>query len=408
MIASPTRALYSPPVRHEPTPKAMLIVVTTIAIAWVALKLLPVVLVLVVSLFLVGTFGPLVDWLEKKWWKRGLGIGVVFAALLIISLGLMALTIPSLVEQVLTLAKEEPEIRGKVADTLARVRPLAPFASQLRNFHYEVLVKSSAGTALEYSSRFAELVAYLVSAIFLALYIMIDRDRLRGGLFAIVPRTHHVRLSRVVLNLEVIVGGYIRGQALPSACMTIFTFMLLAACGVHNALAIAAFAGLADILPYIGVFLSIGPALAASMTQGIPTAIIVLVAMLAYEEFESRFLVPRIYGQALRLPSSIVLFALLAGGTLLGIIGALLALPVAAATLMLVEELRLELPGEDVEDTALRARDQRGEEEYERRAEGVPAEQAAAIAVEISQERRDKEGDELEAAEKPITDGNKT
>ena len=57
-----------------------------------------------------------------------------------------------------------------------------------------------------------EVVAYAVSAIFLALYIMIDRDRLRGGLFAVVPRTHHMRLSRVLVNLETIVGGYIRGQ----------------------------------------------------------------------------------------------------------------------------------------------------------------------------------------------------
>ena len=68
--------------------------------------------------------------------------------------------------------------------------------------------------------------------------------------------------------------------------------------------------------------------------------------MLAYEEFESRFLVPRIYGRALRLPSSVVLVALLAGGTLMGIVGALLALPVAAAMRMLVDELRVELPGE--------------------------------------------------------------
>jgi hypothetical protein len=115
--------------------------------------------------------------------------------------------------------------------------------------------------------------------------------------------------------------------------------------------------------------------------------------MLAYEEFESRVLVPRIYGQALRLPSSVVLFALLAGGTLMGLLGALLALPVAATIMMLIEELRVELPGvqELPADTMLRAGDDLAEEEYERRTEGVGAEEAAAIAVEISGERRIEE-----------------
>jgi hypothetical protein len=85
----------------------------------------------------------------------------------------------------------------------------------------------------------------------------------------------------------------------------------------------------------------------------------------------------------------VILFSLLAGSVLLGIVGALLALPVAAAVLMFIEELRVELPGqqEQAADVETRERDDRGEEEYERRAEGMPAEQAAAIAVEIATDR---------------------
>ncbi len=219
---------------------------------------------------------------------------------------------------------------------------------------------------------------------------MIDRDRLRGGLFAVVPRSHHIRLSRIVMNLETIVGSYIRGQMLTSLLMSVFTFLLLTACGVENALALAVFAGLADVLPYIGPVLSVGPAVLAALPRGPGVAIVVFVLMVAYEEFESRVLIPRIYGRALRLPSSVVLFALLAGGTLMGILGALLALPVAATLMMLVEELRVELPGEQERpaDRSLREGDDRAEEEYERRTHGVGAEQAAGIAAEISQDRR--------------------
>lgn len=85
-----------------------------------------------------------------------------------------------------------------------------------------------------------------------------------------------------------------------------------------------------------------------------------------------------------------MLFSLVVGVTLLGIVGALLALPVAAAILMLIEELRVQLPGETglSEDAELRKKDDRGEQEYERRTEGMPAEQAAAIAVEMSSDRK--------------------
>jgi putative heme transporter len=144
-------------------------------------------------------------------------------------------------------------------------------------------------------------------------------------------------------------------------------------------------------LPYVGVFLSVGPAVIAAISRGPVVVAIVLVLMLAYEELESRVLVPRIYGRALRLPSSVVMFSLLVGGTLMGVLGALLALPVAAAIGMLINELRVELPGEQPKDDALREHDARDEEKYQRRAAGVPAEQASAIAVQMSDERRTEE-----------------
>ncbi len=378
-------------IRFEPTPKGLLFTVLAVAFAWVALRLLPVVLVLVVALFLVGTLNPAVEWLEKKNWKRAWGIAFVFTIMFVVTALLMALTIPALLAQVSSLVKQEPALRAHLADLLARSRPMAPLGDWLRNIHYDSLAKTSAGTAFEYSSRIVEIIAYLVTAVFLALYVLVDRDRLRGAVFAVVPRSHHIRLSRVLLNLETIVGGYIRGQALTSAIMAGFVFVLLSVCRVHNALAIAVFAALADILPYIGVLLSVGPALGAALARGPAIAAIVLVAMLAYEELESRFLVPKVYGNALRLPSSVVLFALLVGGTLMGMMGALLALPAAAAMRMVVEELRIDLPGEEIDDSKVRARDERSEEEYERRAEGIPAKQAAAIAVEIAEERREHE-----------------
>jgi predicted PurR-regulated permease PerM len=382
-------ALVTKPIERSVriAPRSLLWVVLTVAACWVALKLLPVVMVVVVALFLVGTLDPAVDWFERHHIGRGWGVLCVFVGLLLVSAGFLLITLPALFDQVRSLIADEPKLRDQAASLLSHSHYTAQFADKLRHFKYDSLLKGAATWALAASADAVEFIGYLVSAVFLALYMMVDRDRLRGGLYAVVPREHHVRLARILLRSESIVGGYIRGQALTSLLMAVFVFVLLSICKVPNALALAVFAGLADVLPYVGAILSTAPAAAAATSQGTITVAIVVVAMLAYQEFESRVLVPRIYGHALRLPSSMVLLALLAGGTLMGIAGALLALPIAAALRMLIEELRVVLPGESVDNSELEARDAQAEEEYSERTAGVPAERAAAIAVEISQER---------------------
>ena len=380
-------------VRFEVSPATMIQIILVVACMWLLIRLWPVFLVLVAALLIVGTMSPSVRWMETRRIKRGLGIAIVFTLFFVITALALTLTIPSLLAQASVMVEQEPAFRAHLSDHLARSNLTAPLADWLRNVKYEGLSSSIGTTAFAFSMRIFNIAAYGASAIFLALYIMIDRDRLRGALFAAVPRSHHIRLARVMMNLETIVGAYIRGQLITCLLIGIFSFVLLVACGVPNATALAVLSGVADVLPYIGPILSIGPMVIASLARGPVVVAVVLLIMIAYEEFESRVLVPRIYGRALRLPPSVVLFALLAGGTLMGILGALLALPVAATVMMLIEELRVELPGqqEQVADAEQRVGDKRAEDEYERRTEGVPAEQAAAIAVEMSDDRRKEE-----------------
>jgi len=401
-----SKELYSknsgrPVVRIEIAPLTMVMLVLVASAVWLTIKLLPVLLVLIAALMLVGALNPAVEWLETRGTRRGGGIAIVFGLLSLIMLLLLTLTIPALGTQVSNLIEQEPVLRGRVVEFLVRYRVTASLADALRNIEYDALIKSSGAQVLAFSTRLLEIAAYSAGAFFLALYIMIDRDRLRGALFAVVPRPHHIRLSRILLNLQTIVGGYIRGQVVTCVCMAVFMFVLLTACKVPNAVAFAVFGGIADVLPFIGIFLTMVPAVLAALTQGTVVTVTVFILLLCYEEFESRVLIPIVYGRALRLPSSVVLFSLIAGGTLAGIVGALLALPVAAAILMLIDELRFELPGEEEqpEHVEMKKEDERIEEEYERRTEGMPAEQAAAVAVQISGDRKKEES---ESQTKPV------
>jgi predicted PurR-regulated permease PerM len=380
--------------RIEIAPKTFIIAVLIGAAAWTLIHLLPALLVLLTALMIVGTLNPAVQWLEARAIRRGAGIAIVFSVLLLLVLATATLTVPALIDQVSSLIQQEPILRAHLVKFFASY-PLTDFlAVALRDLHYDALIKSAGAQVLAMSARLVEIFAYGAGAFFLALYMMIDSDRLRGALFLATPRAHHIRLSRVLLNLETIVGGYIRGQLITCLFMGLFMFILLTACGMPNALALAFFGGVADVLPFVGIFLTMGPAVLAALAQGPVVTVIVLVLMLCYEEFESRVLVPVVYGRALRLPSSVVLFALIAGGTLAGVLGALLALPVAATMLMLIGELRMAMPGEDVQRGALelKQQDARSEAEYQRRTKGMPAEQAAAVAVAISQARKKVEG----------------
>lgn len=400
MMNSPSSETENKPkrvVRFDLAPSTMFTMVAIIAGFWLLFRLLPVLLVLIAAFFIMGTLNPAVQWLERRRVSRPLSIAIVFVSMLALTLVIGFLTMPTLMAQASAMLEQAPVLQAQIAEKLSNFPLGQPLAKWLRNFKWDQPSGGTGPTVVTYSFEAVELIAYGITAIFLALYMMIDRDRLRGGLFAVVPRAHHIRLSRMLMNLETIVGAYIRGQVITSAVIGVFILVLLVCCGVENAVTLAVFGALADILPYIGVFFPMAAAVVTALPHGSVITMVVLCGMLIYMEFESRVLVPRVYGQALRLPSTVVLFSLLAGGVLMGIVGALLSLPFAAAVMMVIEEMRVKLPGEQKlpTDEVIREDDDRAVEEYERRTEGVPAEQSAAIAVEIAAVRLKEENEIL-------------
>ena len=375
-------------IRIELTVRSVVLVLVVLAGCWILVKLTPVVLVVVGALMLVGLLRPFVARLEALGLRRGAAIALIFAVLFGAVILTITLTIPELVSQAESLLEREPAMRAKLADALAQHRPTASLAGEVRRFDYRAVLGQSTQRALATSLQILEIIAYSVGAVFLALYIMLDSDRLRGYLYSVVPRKEHIRLTRIMLNLEGIVGGYLRGQLITCVAMGIFIFVVLTLAGVKSALALAVLAGVADVLPYVGGIVALVPAVLFTLPMGVVVATGVGAAIVVYQEIESRVLVPMVYGKSLRLPSSVVFIALLAGGSLAGIIGALLALPFASAMLMLLDELRVQLPGQSPApgDDEVRRADDATEREYGERTSGMSAREAAGVAAEIVEE----------------------
>ncbi len=376
-------------IRYQMGPLTLWTLVLSVIGLCLLYKLLPVLCVLVMALFIVSALDSPIEKIENRGFNRTMAITLVFIAGLLVFVVICILMIPPVTAELSILNTEIPIMRSHLADHLSNIPFTATLSNSVRSGKVVVNQSDFQTMAETYSRRAIKILIYAVSGVLLASFIMIERNRLRGGLFAMVPRAHHVLLSRILLKLETIVGAYIRGQLLLSSLFTVFTFALLTLVGAENAIVFALFAGMTDVLPYIGVFLSVGPAVFAVLPHGETATFIVLIAMLTYEEFESRFLVPNVYGKQLRLPATIILFALLVGATLMGAFAALLSLPIAAAIMMLIEELRVDLPGETVpaEKKIIREENDRAEKEYERRTEGISAQQSAAIAVKIAEGR---------------------
>jgi len=389
--------------RIDISTRTLVKLVAVAAVIWLLSELWYVLVLITIALVLVGTLNPMVVWLEGRRVPRTLALIIIFLGMLGMLFLIGLVTVPPLVSQLADAMGKAPAWQERIAEQMRRSHLFRPLAESVRSFRIAESMGAIGEHVLAMSSRLLVIVGEGITVIFLAMYLISGREREQGALFALVPRRYHVRLARIIMHLETIVGGYVRGQVITSILMTIFTFILLSIFGVQGSLALAVFAGLTDVLPFIGGLLAGTPAVLAALGVGLPAAIGVLIAMVLYQEFESRILVPRVYGRVLRLSPAAVIVALLVGGTLLGIVGALLALPVAAGIRMIIKELRVELPGEQLREESERARDEAAEREYRQRAAGAPAVEAAAIAAEVAEETRQNAGSSA-STDEPLSD----
>jgi predicted PurR-regulated permease PerM len=386
-------------VRFDIAPRAIALLLATVAGVWLAYELRIVVLMVVVALIVAGTLNPLVEWMEGRRIRRLYALILLIVVLAACAAFLLFLTLPPLIMQLTEMMQSAPATRTRLIGFLSGHDVTMPLAHIVQASGTAETFGNIEKNLLGYSSVAMRVAGYGATTLVLAFYLLADGKRVQGVAYALVPRDYHMRLARILQNLETIVGGYTRGQIITSTAIGVFTFLLLLACRVPNALSLALFAAVTDVIPFIGGLMVIPFAVIGALPLGLPIAGVVLLACGVYMEFESRILVPKVYGQVLRLSPTMVILALVAGGTLMGVMGALLALPIAAGLLMILEELRVEMPGDDSVDRAEVARYAKTEATYEQMSAGTTAPEAGQIAKNLAHDLRD--ADLEEAANTP-------
>jgi predicted PurR-regulated permease PerM len=170
-----------------------------------------------------------------------------------------------------------------------------------------------------------------VTAVALAIYLLADGPEFGAAAIRLLPRRHRLPARQMLSRIAADVGNYVRGQLVLSALAGLSSFALLTVVGVPDPLALAFLMAITDAIPIAGAFIGSVPAVLIASHNGALPAVAVAAGYIIYQQIENHILLPRILGRAMNLPSSIILIAVMVGITLMGPVGGLLALPVAAA-----------------------------------------------------------------------------
>lgn len=299
----------------------------------VLFRLWQIILLVIVSLIFMGALLPPVDWLARRGLRRGWAVLLVLFAVLAVVLAIIGLTVPDLVGQFQSIGQDLPRYAGELERDLAARGVDVSLEQRARSFDWQKLAFGSAGTLL----KVLGLLLSAMTVVVVTAYLLVDAPRLKRTVDRFVPAERREETDKFLHDLRGVVGGYVRGQLITSAAITVFTFVLLLVLGVRDPLAYAVLAGFFDVIPIVGAFLAVAPATLAAYQESTQTAAIALGAMVLYQQFEDRLLVPRLYGHILKVPALAIFLGTLAGAQLLGIVGALLALPFVAALNLVFE-----------------------------------------------------------------------
>jgi predicted PurR-regulated permease PerM len=309
--------------------RALLWIAAALVALWVLTRVWQVLLLVVVALIFMTALLPYVNWLARHGLSRLAAVLVVMFGIIAALAGLLFLVIPPLADQLLAIKDELPADARKLSDLLADVGLEVDLEEPARNIKWDALLSGS--SALDIGQRVLLGLIALVTVVVLTAYLLLDAPRLTAFIYQFVPPGREPTVERVLIALGVVVGGYVRGQAITSLLAGLFTLIMCLVLGVPNAVAFGVITFFADMIPIVGVFISTIPPVHAAFQDSEVDALILLGALVLYQQLEDRVIVPRVYGHTLNLPPLIVVVAVLVGGQLLGIAGVLLALPGAAA-----------------------------------------------------------------------------
>jgi predicted PurR-regulated permease PerM len=310
------------------------------AIAWMVVVAGQILVLLGLAFFLAAGLDPAVRWLYRRGLPRWAAVIVVLIATLGTLVAFLALALPVFVTQAGVLANELPHYLhslNKHSSTLGKLNARFHFASALQK-----LLRghgTSFGAIVSVGKVVLGLVTSVLIVVIVSAYLLADLPRVRRGLYLLAPKTRRPRM--VLLTDEILdrVGGYVLGNLLTSLIAGVGTYAWALIFGIPYALLLSMLVALIDLIPVIGS--TIGGIIVTLVALTVSPAIAIATAIyyFVYRFLEDYWLTPQIMVRTVAVPGLVTVIATILGGAVLGLVGALVAIPVAAAIKLLLEEV---------------------------------------------------------------------
>jgi len=333
-----------PPAREWPPVsywlKVAIGIVVVIALAKAVVILRQVLILMGVSMILAIGFQPTIAWFERKGVKRGLAVTLMtFGAIIVIG-GFVALVVPTIIHQIRELIDKAPDYvqraqngNGWIADFNKRFDILG----KLHN-----LAGQAPSTVLSLFKTLGSFVFNTLTVLILTLYFTSALPKIRAGIAKLLTRRERERFELILEESTQRVGGYIVGNIVISIIAGFACFVFLLIIGVPYPAALAFWVALTDLIPTVGAILGALAAGIVAAFTGIPQLIGVIIYFIVYQQVENYLIAPRVMKKAVEMSAAAVIVSLLIGGSLAGLVGALLALPAAAIIKISFKYLYLE------------------------------------------------------------------
>lgn len=340
-----------PPTRNYPSVWRIMLytagVLAVLAAAQILLRVRDLIFLLLIGILLATAIDPVSRRLRRIGMNRGISILTVYLLIFLVVGAILAFMIPPIVTQATEFVRNLPNVANNLERRYATsdqewVRNLTRSLSErLREWTRNPpditgIVRDQAVNVV--SGVFGGLLS-IVTVILISFYWMTERTLIRRALLGFVPTDSRTRVNEVWDHIETKLGQWFRAQLTLSAILGVAAAIGFGALGLPYWPLLALFAGVVEIIPILGPWIGGVPAVLIALTEGPVKALAVAVFIIILQQIESNVFVPRIQGDAIGLSPLTVILAILAGTTLAGPVGGILAVPISAMIQVLIQDL---------------------------------------------------------------------
>ena len=323
--------------------RAVLVVLAVVAALLVLYRLRRVVEAVAIATFVAVALSPLVAVVQRRHVPRALAILLVYVSLLGAMFGLGLVLVPPIVDGVETFVRDVPSYVEDIRDseTLRDYDNRYHITDKIKTQSHKLprVLDDAAGELEIVTVGLFERLFELVTVLVMAFFLLLDGPRWMDALFRRLPLEHERRARGVADEMARVVGGYVVGSVAIAAAAGLFSFAMMKLLGLPFAVPLAVLMALTALIPLIGSAIGATPIALVAALDSFPTALIIwVVAFVVYQQIESHVLGPYVYKRTLALHPLLAIVSVLAGASLLGILGALLAIPIAAMIQILIRE----------------------------------------------------------------------